>query len=432
MKYKPYPAYRDSGVEWAQRTPGHWTVSPLMAIANERDRPNKGMQEKNLLSLSYGEIVTKDINDNDGLLPESFETYQIIEADDIVWRLTDLQNDKRSLRTALATQRGIITSAYLATRINAANARFVAYQLRSYDTTKVFYSMGGGLRQSMKYSDVKRLPMILPPAAEQTAIATFLDRETVKLDTLIAKQEKLIELLVEKRHAVISHAVTKGLNAAAPMKVSGVEWLGEIPRHWGLRRGRFLFKQLDLPVQEDDEVVTVFRDGQVTLRTNRRIDGFTEALLEVGYQHVRSGDLVIHGMDAFAGAIGVSDSNGKCTPEYSVLESFERDMEHEYFAHVLRVMAKRNFIYVICPSVRERAPRFRYQSFKDVLLPIPPVIEQQSILRLIEEETSAIDSLIEKSRRSIELMREHRTALISAAVTGEIDVRAQHKPLQNE
>lgn len=196
-----------------------------------------------------------------------------------------------------------------------------------------------------------------------------------------------------------------------------IPWLPPVPPHWKVERGRFVFRQLALRPEPDDGVVTVFRDGQVTLRENRRADGFMVALQELGYQRVRKGDLVIHGMDAFAGAIGVSDSTGKCTPEYAVLEPYRRDFSNEFFARCLRVMAWQNFIYVICPSVRERAPRFRYETFKDVLLPVPPADEQHRIAGFLDRKTAAIDALIAKKERLIELLQEKRQALITHAVT---------------
>ena len=234
MSVPTYARYKDSGVEWLGEVPQHWGLSPVCAVAYERDEPNVGMIESNLLSLSYGRIVQKDMASNDGLLPESVETYQLVRPGDIVFRLTDLQNDKRSLRTAIVTETGIITSAYLAVVPTAIHPSYANHLVRAYDTTKVFYSMGGGLRQSMKFSDIKRMPVLVPPLVEQVAIATFLDHETAKIDALVAEQQRLIELLTEKRQAVISHAVTKGLNPNTPMKDSGVEWLGEVPAHWSV------------------------------------------------------------------------------------------------------------------------------------------------------------------------------------------------------
>ena len=193
-----YPNCIDSGVEWLGKVPSHWCRKPLFAVAPECHSQNTGMLEDNLLSLSYGAIIPKDINSNDGLLPASFETYQIVAPNDIVWRLTDLQNDQRSLRTAIVRQRGIITSAYLVTRPTCIMPEFLNYLLRAYDLTKVLYSMGGGLRQSLKFSDVKWLPIMVPPEPEQSAIVMFLDNEIGKVDGLISGQKRLTELLAEK------------------------------------------------------------------------------------------------------------------------------------------------------------------------------------------------------------------------------------------
>lgn len=284
-----------------------------------------------------------------------------------------------------------------------------------------FDAHGSTMRHIKKESLGERL--YVPERAEQRQIASFLSKETARIDALVTEQQRLIELLKEKRHAVISHAITKGLNPSVAMRDSAVEWLGAMPAHWQLQRGRFLFVKADDPPEHGDGVVTAFRDGQVTLRENRRTDGFTMAVLELGYQHVSKGDLVIHGMDAFAGAIGVSESDGKCSPEYAVLKPKVSGLCNRYYAAVLRLMALRNFIYVICPSVRERAPRFRYETFKDVWLPVPPPDEQLAIVHHIEVETARIDELVHQCEELIELGSERRSALISAAVTGKIDVR---------
>ena len=205
---KPYPKYKPSGVEWLGDIPEHWEVDPLFSFGRERKEKNKGMVEENLLSLSYGRIIRKDITSTDGLLPESFETYQIVRKGDIVFRLTDLQNDKRSLRSALVEEDGIITSAYLAIQPRGPSSNFLNYLYRSYDTCKVFYSMGGGLRQSMKYDDMKRLPSLMPPCQEQTVIGNFLDSETAKLNSLISEKQTLIKSLKEYRTSLIHEAVT--------------------------------------------------------------------------------------------------------------------------------------------------------------------------------------------------------------------------------
>ena len=236
-KYQLYPEYKDSGVEWVGDMPRHWQSKPAFAVVMDECIKNSDGAESNVLSLSYGNIVERDVETNFGLLPESFNTYQIVNPGDIILRLTDLQNDKRSLRVGRSTLQGIITSAYLKLSCSGElNDRYAYRLLHSYDTTKVFYGMGGGLRQSMKFEDFRRLPFLVPPLEEQRTIAAFLDHETARIDRLIAQQQRLIELLKEKRQAVISHAVTKGLNPNAPMKDSGVEWLGQVPEHWVVSR----------------------------------------------------------------------------------------------------------------------------------------------------------------------------------------------------
>ena len=204
----PAVALRDSGVAWLGQVPAHWEVVPVLSKFQLREESNSNMKEQNLLSLSYGKIVKKDIESNDGLLPESFETYQIVYSGDIVFRFTDLQNDKKSLRSAIVTEKGIITSAYLAIAPKYGLPQFFDYLFRAYDVLKVYYSMGGGLRQSLKYDDFKRTPIPLPPLAEQEAIAAFLDAECARIDALISSAERAVVLLQERRSAVIAAAVT--------------------------------------------------------------------------------------------------------------------------------------------------------------------------------------------------------------------------------
>lgn len=205
----PSAPTQKSGVEWIGQIPANWSVRPLFSAAKEVYRSNKGMVESNLLSLSYGKVVRRDINAGEGLLPDSFETYQIIEDGEIVMRLTDLQNDQKSLRTALATERGIVTSAYIVIRpSDSLNSEYLAHLMRAYDIQKVFYSMGGGMRQSMKFSDLRRLPLLIPSLQEQKAICLSLHPKLARIDQLATNTERSIELLREHRSALITAVVT--------------------------------------------------------------------------------------------------------------------------------------------------------------------------------------------------------------------------------
>lgn len=211
----PKVPLKDSGVDWLGRVPKHWDVRPLFAEFDEHCEKNVGLKETRLLSLSYGKIIEKDISRNEGLLPESFETYQIVEEGDIILRLTDLQNDQTSLRTGLVPFRGIITSAYvnLRTRGRLIPA-YACYLLHACDVTKVFYSLGGGVRQGMDFSDLKHLGLVCPPKNEQSAIVSYLDMELEKMASLVSKQEQMIELLRARRSALVTQVVTGQVRAS--------------------------------------------------------------------------------------------------------------------------------------------------------------------------------------------------------------------------
>jgi type I restriction enzyme S subunit len=200
---------KGSGVEWIGEIPEHWEVKPLFSLMPERKEKNDGNRIQNVLSLSYGNIIQRDISDNFGLIPASFKTYQIIYPGDIVLRLTDLQNDKRSLRSGLVNEKGIITSAYLCLKSShCIDISYRHYLFHGYDLMKIFYSLGGGVRQSLRFFDLKRLPILYPPLQEQQTIANYLDNKTAKIDKSIQDAEGQIGLLKEYRTALISNVVT--------------------------------------------------------------------------------------------------------------------------------------------------------------------------------------------------------------------------------
>jgi type I restriction enzyme S subunit len=205
----PNVPMKDSGIEWIGPIPEHWKILYLSQTATEQSISNKDIHNQNLLSLSYGKIINKDINTTDGLLPASFDTYQIVHNGNIILRLTDLQNDHKSLRVGLATQTGIITSAYtcLLPRGNVV-PEFLYMLLHSYDVCKVFYGMGGGVRQSIGFNDIRKLLILVPPLEEQKQIKDFCYTKSDFIEGLIVSIEKEIMLLIEYRNRLISDVVT--------------------------------------------------------------------------------------------------------------------------------------------------------------------------------------------------------------------------------
>ena len=217
------------------------------------------------------------------------------------------------------------------------------------------------------------------------------------------------------------------LHPCPAYKPSGVPWLGDLPAHWEVRRGGWLFRKMDRPIRNDDEVITCFRDGTVTLRKNRRTDGFTESLKEIGYQGVRKGDLVIHQMDAFAGAIGVSDSDGKGTPVYSVCQPTQHS-DPFYYAHIVREMARSQWILALAKGIRERSTDFRYSEFARQELPLPPLPEQRAIVRYLDYVDWRIRRFVRAKGKLIALLEEEKQAIVNQAVTRGLNPTVPLKP----
>ena len=207
----PDAEMKDSSIEWVGMIPAHWIVHPVYTYFGERKNKNRFGAEDNLLSLSYGRVIRKDINTSDGLLPESFNTYNTVEAGDIIIRPTDLQNDKRSLRTGLVKEHGIITSAYIdLCPIKKVDSRYFHFLLHAYDVMKVFYNMGNGVRQGLNYSEFSRLMVFEPPYDEQVAIANYLDAKCIEIDGVIGqKQDQLTTLEAYKKSLIYEYVTGK-------------------------------------------------------------------------------------------------------------------------------------------------------------------------------------------------------------------------------
>ncbi len=201
---------------------------------------------------------------------------------------------------------------------------------------------------------------------------------------------------------------------------SGLPWLGKVPKHWKTERAKWLFAKMARPVREEDEIVTCFRDGTVTLRKNRRLRGYTEATVEHGYQGIRKGDLVIHGMDAFAGAIGVSDSDGKGTPVYNVCHP-SKGVNAQYYAHLIRVMSQSQWILALAKGIRERSTDFRFETFGNQRVAFPPPDEQAAIVRFLNWANGQLEKAIGAKHKVIMLLNEQKQVIIHRAVTRGLD-----------
>lgn len=211
------------------------------------------------------------------------------------------------------------------------------------------------------------------------------------------------------------------------MKPSGIEWIGDIPDDWEVRRGKYTLDLLMRPIRDNDEIITCFRDGQVTRRSNRREDGFTFADKEIGYQGILKGDLVIHGMDGFAGAIGISDSDGKGSPVLNVCRP-KNGSDTRYINYYLRTLALQNVFIALSTGIRERSCDLRWKKIAELLFTIPPLKTQQKIADYLDEKCGEIDATITKQKESIEKLKAYKQSLISETVTKGLDKSAPLKP----
>ena len=216
------------------------------------------------------------------------------------------------------------------------------------------------------------------------------------------------------------------MNKYESYKPSNIDWVGEIPSHWETVQPKYKLNRVTRPIDDEDEVITCFRDGVVTLRKNRREDGFTNSVKEHGYQQIHPGDLVVHEMDGFSGAIGISDSKGKSTPVYTVVEPDDRS-DLKYIAYLLREMSQTGKIESLARSIRERTTDFRWNMWSVINFPFPPIEEQKLISRYLDKKTTQIDSLVEKVQKKIEILKEQRTSLINHYVTKGLDPNVEMK-----
>lgn len=418
---KKYPKYKDSGIPWIGEIPKEWEVKTLSQLSKEQSLSNKGMINNNLLSLSYGRIIQKNINTTDGLLPASFETYQIVNNGNIILRLTDLQNDHKSLRVGLVTQTGIITSAYVALAPNKyVSSAYLYYSLHSIDVKKVFYSMGGGLRQNLNWSELRKLFVQLPTPAEQRAIASFLEKKNEQINNCICLRERELQTLNELKQAQIANVVTKGLDPNVPMKDSGIPWIGQIPEHWEVNRNKvFLSEKKEVVGDRTDfPLLSLTKEG-VILRDIESGKGKFPKDFNT-YKIVNKEDIIfcLFDIDETPRTVGLSNLNGMITGAYNVFSI--KNINKKYLYYTYLAIDNKKGLRPLYTGLRKVVNTDRFLSSK---MPLPPIEEQDAIVQYIENSELTIDTYIASLQAEIEHLKEYKQRLISDVVTGKIDVR---------
>ena len=410
---------KSSGIEWIGEIPADWNIRKIFQVFTQVKCKNQGMAETNLLSLSYGKIKQKNIETSFGLLPESFESYNIIDKNDIVLRLTDLQNDQKSLRVGLSTQRGIITSAYVTIRAkNPHMAPYLYYLLHTFDIKKGFYGMGDGVRQGLNWDELKHLSFVLPSLSEQQKIADYLDEKCSAIDEVIAKTEQSVEEYKKLKQSVITEAITKGIRPNRKMKSSGVEWIGDIPEKWNVRKLFQVFTQVKNKNQGMVETnLLSLSYGKIKQKNIETSFGLLPESFET-YNIIDKNDIVLRltdlQNDQKSLRVGLSTQRGIITSAYVTIRAKNPHMA-PYLYYLLHTFDIKKGFYGMGDGVRQG---LNWDELKHLSFVLPPLSEQKEIADYLDKKCAEIDSLIEKKQQFLTELAIYKKSMIYEYVTG--------------
>ena len=410
---------KSSGIAWIGTIPKCWETDKLKYHLRRNEPRNPGDVVVLSLYRELGVIPKDSRDDNHNVTSEDTSKYKYVRPGDFV--INKMKAWQGSV--AVSEYEGIVSPAYFVYEFtdDTIFKRYFHYLLRSCYKDE-FMRLSGGIRVGqwdLPADALENTPILIPPMDEQCRIADFLDTKCAEIDALTADIQTQIDTLEQYKRSVITETVTKGLNPNAEMKDSGIQWIGNMPAHWDVVRGKYILHYMQKPVREDDGVITCFRDGEVTLRSNRREEGFTMSDKEIGYQGIDVGDLVVHGMDGFAGSIGISDSRGKASPVLNVLDT---DQCKRYIMYYLRSMAYSDVFLALATGIRVRSCDLRWNKLAELSYPVPPLDEQNAIVKHIDSVLSKAEAVIADKKAQLATLDEYKKSLIFEYVTGKKEV----------
>lgn len=439
---KPYAKYEEAALAWLGQVPAHWEMRPAFGAFTPNHERNIGMRERTVLSLSYGRIVVKSAEKLHGLVPESFETYQVVNPGDIVLRTTDLQNDHTSLRVGMVRNRGIITSAYLALRPGLQVSPNFAFQLLYvWDTSKAIYGYGSGLRQSLDFSHFKRMSVPVPPPAEQEAIGRFLEWANIRLERAIRAKRKAIALLNEQKQAIIHRAITRGLEPSVPLKPSGISWLGDIPQHWTVLAMKRVVQVRDgthdtppyiEPSDRSFPLITSkdFGPSAISFDRAKHISEEHHKAV-VRRSNTQRGDVLMSMIGGNIGKALIVDTDRKFSiKNVALFKSFDNPVLARFVLYYLRSGLLDTQIALLSKGGAQGF--LGLGQIRNLAVAMMSDDEMKDIVHALDARLRDFDRLIAASRDCIELIREYRTRLVSDVVTGKLDVREAATRLPDE
>ena len=396
---------------------------------SENATKNTNCKERLQLQFRYGDIVRKVNQSEESDVLDTISKYTIVEPDDIMINGLNLNYDFISQRVAQVQERGVITSAYISLRpTEIANSRYFTYFLKSMDAKKMFHGMGTGIRLTLSYNELKNQFIPCPSPEEQTAIANYLDTATAKIDAAIAQQQKMIDLLNERKQIIINCAVTKGLNPNAKMKDSGVEWIGEVPEHWEVRRLKFLLKANlmyganESAESEDESYPRYIRITDIDEDGNLRPDTFRSLPpIKAEPYILNKGDLLFARSGATAGKAYLFNEDIKaCFAGYLIKASLKETLMPEYLNYYTKSGIYDNWKKSI--FIQATIPNIGAEKYANLQITRPSIKEQCSIVKYLDKETGKINQVVRNCQHQISLLQERKQIIINEVVTGKVKV----------
>ena len=425
-----YDTYKDSGVKWLGEIPSHWEVNKAKYyLYSKKTIVGKDSANHERLALTLNGVIKRQDGDDIGLNPEKLDTYQIVESGNLIFKLIDLENFKTS-RVGLTPYNGIVSPAYIRL-INKGdvNMRFLEYYYLNMWHRKVFNDLGApGVRSNLSANDLLNLCIVLPNVNEQDAIVSYLDTATAKIDAAIAQQQKMIDLLNERKQIIINRAVTKGLNPNAKMKDSGVEWIGEVPEGWEVRRLKHLLKASlmyganESAESEDESYPRYIRITDIDEDGKLRPDTFRSLPPKKAEPYLlKKGDLLFARSGATAGKTYLFNEDIKaCFAGYLIKASLKEPLLPEYLDYYTKSGIYDNWKKSI--FIQATIPNIGAEKYANLQITLPSIKEQKDIVKHLDVETDKINQVVRNCKNQISLLQERKLIIINEVVTGKVRV----------
>lgn len=423
--YSTYTSYKKSEVDWLGEIPDQWNEKKGKYVFKNKKVLNKKLQSLNRLALTLKGVINRSTEDSAGLSPNDFRTYQLFEKDDLVFKLIDLENISTS-RVGITHEDGIMSSAYIRLSLidKNFNSKYFYYLYYDWYKKNIFNAIGSGVRSTLTSTDLLDLTLSFPEHKEQTAIANFLDKKTTETKEFIKLKEKSIELLKERKTAIINQAVTKGLDSNVAMKDSGIEWLDEIPKHWDNKPvGSFFYERKEKNFKMQENLVLSLSYGRVKRRKMDNKGLLPESFST--YQITYPGDIIFRltdlQNDKKSLRNGLTIEKGIITSAYLCIYT-NKKISSEFINYLFRIYDLKKVFYSFGGGIRQGAG---YSDIRKIKVIFPKYEEQLEIVSFIKSELIRIDNLIGNLEKEIILIKEYQQSLVSEAVTGKIDVREE-------